>query len=345
MAKSLPYKITFAIWQTYFGLWSEQIRKSFWPFFSVVLLGLGTALLAPPNLWEFEFIFVWIGLVVVGGFGGLWYAYAWFSAPTFAQAQVRLDQSLPGQPISALQDVQSTGWGDAGSTEVWNMHLLRMRSVAMRAKPPGVNPKLATQDPFALRHLALLIFILGLIFGNFSVIDELDGSFKETPYDGPIWEGWLKAPSYTARPMIYLNDVIGKSLQVPQNSTLTFKFYDAADGYIIDETVSSKLQKFTNSLERTEPIEISYSGQVSIQEPVGVSWKLNVIADQPPTVNILSDVERDATGRFSLRFKAKDDFGVTAGQAIFRLNLAEVHRRQGWQRNQSFKQKLNCLCL
>ena len=93
MAKSLPYKITFAIWQTYFGLWSEQIIKAFWPFFSIVLLGLGTALLAPPNLWEFEFIFVWIGLVVVGGFGGLWYAYAWFSAPTFAQAQVRLDQS------------------------------------------------------------------------------------------------------------------------------------------------------------------------------------------------------------------------------------------------------------
>ena len=329
MAKSLPYKITFAIWLTYFGLWSEQIIKALWPFFSIVLLGLGIALLAPPNLWEFEFIFVWIGLGVVGGFGGLWYAYAWFSAPTFAQAQVRLDQSLPGQPISALQDVQSTGWGDAGSTEVWNMHLLRMRSVAMRAKPPGVNPKLATQDPFALRHLALLIFILGLIFGNFSVIDELDGSFNETPYDGPIWEGWLEAPSYTARPMIYLNDVIGKSLQVPQNSTLTFKFYDAADGYIIDETVSSKLQKFTNSLERTEPIEISYSGQVSIQEPVGVSWKLNVIADQPPTVNILSGVERDATGRFSLRFKAKDDFGVTAGQAIFRLNLAEVHRRHG----------------
>ena len=277
MAKSLPYKITFAIWQTYFGLWSEQIIKAFWPFFSIVLLGLGITLLAPPNLWEFEFISFWIGLVVVGGFGGLWYAYAWFSAPTFAKAQLRLDQSLPGQPISALQDVQSTGWGDAGSTEVWNMHLLRMRSVAMRAKPPGVNPELATQDPFALRHLALLIFIVGLIFGNFSVIDELDGSFNETPYDGPIWEGWLKAPSYTARPMIYLNDVIGKSLQVPQNSTLTFKFYDAADGYIIDETVSSKLQKFTNSLERTEPIEISYSGQVSIQEPVGVSWKLNVI--------------------------------------------------------------------
>ena len=50
---------------------------------------------------------------------------------------------------------------------------------------------------------------------------------------------------------------------------------------------------------------------------------------QGATVNILSGVERDATGRFSLRFKAKDDFGVTAGQAIFRLNLAEVHRRHG----------------
>ena len=96
MAKFLPYKITFVIWLTYFGLWSEQIRKAFWPFFSIVLLGLGIALLAPPNLWEFEFISFWIGLVVVGGFGGLWYAYAWFSAPTFVQAQVRLDQSLPG---------------------------------------------------------------------------------------------------------------------------------------------------------------------------------------------------------------------------------------------------------
>ena len=61
----------------------------------------------------------------------------WMDAPTRAEALVRLDSRLPGQPIAALTDTQVIGTDDPASLAVWQAHRARM---AARAATASTSP-------------------------------------------------------------------------------------------------------------------------------------------------------------------------------------------------------------
>lgn len=329
MTDQITPKIKLAVWLTYIGLWSERILQAFWPLLSIVFLSLGISFLGRTDLWPIEFIFAVTCFGFVALLGSLWYVRIWFLYPTLDQAFARLDQSLPSRPLAALQDLQATGKDDVGSKELWNEHLSNMLAKAKEAKSPSLDFKLASQDPFALRHISFLILLLGIIFGNFYTLRNLEQSQITTAISGLIWEGWLQPPSYTGRPMVYLNDVIGKSLSVSQDSILIFRFYGDPGAFIVNETISSGAEKLNQALDEDQRLTIGQSGQVNLRGPVDITWTFDVIKDQQPKVDILNDVNVDGLGQFTQSFNASDDFGVTAGMATVSLNLAKVDRRHG----------------
>ena len=57
---------------------------------------------------------------------------------------------------------------------------------------------------------------------------------------GPPWEAWLQPPAYTRRPVIYLNDVIGAELSVPQNTMVLARLYGDAGLHTVEETLSGR---------------------------------------------------------------------------------------------------------
>ena len=329
MAYQLTSNIKFAVWQTYIGLWSERVMQAFWPLLSILLMSLGIFFLLRLDEWPIEFIFVAGCFVFVGLLGSLWYIWVWFSYPTLAQAYARLDQKLPSRPLAALQDLQATGQEDMESKELWNVHLSKMLAKAQEVRSPGLDFKLASQDPFALRHISILILLLGIIFGNFYILRQSETNQVNPAISGPIWEGWLQPPPYTGRPMVYLNDVIGKSLSVPQNSILIFRFYGEPGSYVVDESVSLQLGNSNEALDGGKQIRIIQAGQVTLQGPGDITWAFNVTKDQQPKVNILNSIKVDSLGQFTQSFNASDDFGVVSGRARVSLNLAKVDRRHG----------------
>ena len=329
MAKLFSRKVIFALWLTFVGLWAERIMRAAWPLLSTLAFGIGVTLLAAPDLWPLSLLKLAGGIWLLSGLCGLWYFFKQFSAPSLGAALARLDQSLPDRPLAALRDRQALSQDDPATAALWQAHLAQMRAVA--AKAPAVGPQLdlAPRDPFALRYIAVLVFVIGGIFGSVQAVRTGLGPSSVPIAAGPPWEAWLQPPAYTRRPVIYLNDVIGAELSVPQDTMVLARLYGDAGLRTVEETLSGRSAGTFDAADPSQQFLVTRSGRLAISGPDGAAWQLSMVPDTPPEVEVTGEVERAAEGSFSLRFTARDDVAVTAGRAVVQLNRAEVDRRYG----------------
>ncbi len=199
-----PLRLTFA------GLLAERAVRAFWPFWTLVLFVLAALMLGVQDMLPLEAFWAILVAVVLGGIASLVFAGRRFHWPTMDEAADRLDQTMPDRPISAITDSQAIGQGNAGSEAVWKAHVARMADRLKDAKAPEPDLKLASRDRYGLRYMALVAFVVALLFGSLlrvaSVAEVVPGS-GQVLAEGPSWEGWVEPPIYTGRPSLYLNDI------------------------------------------------------------------------------------------------------------------------------------------
>ena len=97
----------------------ERVARSFWPLIAWVL---GFVAVARFGLLLNATQAVAISAVAAGLIGFLWLfakGVRTFEWPTTGQAKARLDASLPGRPLEALEDGLSIGSDDAGARYLW----------------------------------------------------------------------------------------------------------------------------------------------------------------------------------------------------------------------------------
>ncbi len=78
-----------------------------------------------------------------------------------------------------------------------------------------------------------------------------------------------------------------------------------------------------------QDVEVRQTGALTIDGRGGRSWKIMALADRPPLVTADGQMEREADGQMKLSFSARDDYGVTGGQATILLDLPAIDRRYG----------------
>ncbi|MGB0798968.1 MAG: DUF4175 family protein, partial [Planktomarina sp.] len=218
MPTRLPRRTRTALTLTRIGLWAERITRGFWPLLSVCLLILGVLLLFSPDLWSVEVLWTAIAVAAAGLIYALHYAWRNFHRPGTGEAHARLDATLVNRPLKAIQDTPALGGDDPAALAVWQVHMDRMHAQASDAVAVSPDLRAAKYDPYALRYVACLFAMIGLMFGSIYSIREISLPAGGTVETGPSWEGWVQPPSYTGLPTIYLNDVIGQTLTVPQDS-------------------------------------------------------------------------------------------------------------------------------
>ena len=315
---------------TYAGLWAERLARAFWPLWSVAIAAVSTLAFGVQDLLALEL--AWFGLVITG-LGLIWalvHGVRQFRRPLHAEALVRLDSRMPGQPIAALLDAQAIGANDAASRAVWQAHRARMlaRLPAARAVQPDL--RLASRDPFALRYVALTALLMALLFGSIWRVTTLSG-IAPSPANaaaGPAWEGWAKPPAYTGKPALYLIDQAGDTLTLPAGTTLQVRLYGPPGALILSETVSGRTEA-TAASDPVQDFSLSQSGEIAISGAGGRKWQVIVTPDLAPSISPEATIGREADGRFKQKFSAADDYGVTKGQATITLDLAAVPRRFG----------------
>lgn len=315
---------------TYAGLWAERLARAFWPLWSVAIAAVSTLAFGVQDLLALEL--AWFGLVITG-LGLIWalvHGVRQFRRPLHAEALVRLDSRMPGQPIAALLDAQAIGANDAASRAVWQAHRARMmaRLPAARAVQPDL--RLASRDPFALRYVALTALLMALLFGSIWRVTTLSG-IAPSPANaaaGPAWEGWAKPPAYTGKPALYLNEQPAGELTLPEGTRLQTRLYGAAGDMLLDETVSGRTDPGAAS-EPAADFTVTQSGELEISGAGGRAWSVIAIPDTPPTVTSDADIAREADGRFKQEFSAADDYGITQGDVTITLDMSRLDRRYG----------------
>ena len=329
MAKLFSRRVIFALWLTFVGLWAERIMRAAWPLLSMLVFGMGVLLLAAPDLWSPPLLKLAGGIWLISGLYGLWYFFRQFAAPNLGAAFARLDQNRPDRPLAALRDIQALGQDDPASAALWQAHTAQMRAAAAKASAVGPQLDLAPRDPFALRYIALLVFVIGGLFGSVQAVRTGLGTASVPIAAGHQWEAWLQPPANTRRPMIYLNDVMGVDLSVPQDTVVLVRLYGDAGLHAIEETLSGRTAGTFDTADPSQKFLVTRSGRLAISGPEGAEWRVSMLPDVPPEVEVIGEITRDAEGSFSLSFTARDDVAVTAGRAWVQLTLEEVDRRYG----------------
>ena len=314
------------------GMLAERILRAFWPLAAVVMAVLAVLMLGLQDLAPVEV--VWGGgvLALLAGLGGAIYAARRFRWPGRGEALARLDATLPGRPIQTLMDNQVIGTGDAASEAVWQAHQARMAARAATARAPQPDLNLTARDPFALRYVALLALVVGLLFGSVwkvgSVAEMAPGSGAALA-GGPSWEGWMEPPRYTGLPTVYLNDVPEGGMTVPEGSRITLRFYGEVGALTLAETVSGRIGELPSAADPQQEFAVSQAGELRIDGPGGRVWSVKIDADAAPQIAVAGNAETGAAGEMTLPFTASDDYGVVAGTAWIELDLAELDRRHG----------------
>jgi len=260
------------------------------------------------------------------GFG----AFHW---PTRAGALARLDEALPGRPITAILDEQVFGSDDPASVAVWQAHVTRMAARVASARAVEPDLRVSSRDPYALRYAALLAFVMALLFGSIlrisSITDLVPGQGGAAFAAGPTWEGWVEPPTYTGKPSVYLADVKTDDLTVPVGSRLTLRLYGEIGVLTVAETISGRMDESGSVADPSQSFEIAQSGTLAINGPGGRIWNVHVTPDGIPVIVHDGEPERRLSGDIRLPFLASDDYGVRSGYAEISLDLDTVDRRFG----------------
>ncbi|WP_111733232.1 TIGR02302 family protein [Roseovarius amoyensis] len=321
----LPLALTWA------GLAAERLVRAFWPLWTLVaavvavlMLGLHDHLPAGAP-WPLALL-AGVAMVVFAVRGAL--VFRW---PARHEALARIDSHLAGRPLSALADAQAVGKGDPQSEALWRAHLARMAERTARARAVAPDLRLASRDPFGLRYVALLMLVVGLMFGSVLRVGTVArvGPGGGALAGGPAWEGWIEPPAYTGLPSLYLNDQNGE-IRVPEGSRVTLRLYGEVGALGVAETVSDREVGQEPVTGPEQFFDVARDGTLEIAGPGGRSWTVTAIPDTPPEVALMPDgAKTDFDGQMSQPFHARDDYGVVQGRAVFRLDMAELDRRHG----------------
>lgn len=311
------------------ALWAERLARAFWPFFVVLCLGVALALFGGFAAFGALGHRVLLAVFLLAAAAALIRGGMRFHPPDAATVQARLDSADPGRPLAVLADALALGRGSDDSEAVWRVHRYRAAIAALGLRARWPDLRLATHDRFALRYLAPVLLIAGLIGAGGDWGDRLMTILAPPPAEatGPAMpdavataEAWAVPPAYTGLDTVYLGHDDGAApVRLPQGSEITVRVTDAGGTPTIKGGEAIGIGGFATlggGLAEARGV-LAGSGELVIAGPDGelARWQVEMIPDAPPTIALEDSPSATLTRALTFGFAAGDDYGVTAAWA------------------------------
>jgi uncharacterized protein (TIGR02302 family) len=359
----LERKVARARWAGLF----EQLWLRFW------IVGAVAAVFAVASfagLWET--LSKPVHIAVLAGFAiaalaGLFYAgpLRWLTRDE-ALRRIEAVSGIPHRPASSYEDtLSSTEAGNPATATLWAAHRVRMLALLQKLRVGPPRPRTHRFDPYAVRSLLVLgvIALAGLNWGSIS--ERLKSAFSFGP--GVLatarLDAWVSPPPYTARPPVMLADgakpldaIAGgagvKPAEVPVNSTLIARLSGVDDARLALEVlpegaktpvrVEPQPTKKAGLIQDAAELRFELKENAAIRVLSGSSelaaWKVVIIPDALPTIEMSKTPEVTARGSMKLTYKVKDDYGVSGAEAkVARVAPRAADPAKAWAQPEALK--------
>jgi uncharacterized protein (TIGR02302 family) len=251
-----------------------------------------------------------------------------------AMRRVEERSALPHRPVSSHGDRLPEAGSGAVQRAIWEEHKFRqLRSLSnLRA---GI-PRSAWRDidSRALRVPAALALLAALLLGpgdpRTAVIDTLAFA-RPAPAIPLVVDAWLKPPAYTGRPPLLITSaamserlMTDPEIVVPENSVLTVRITGAAAPKLTFHELAGSgadTPEITGLDTRLNNADGIFHAETVLTRPAVAlvtdgtkelgAWRISLLPDAPPAIEISGDPEGDSSGMLTARWKASDDYGVT----------------------------------
>jgi len=324
----------------------ERLWPAAWPATGIAGLFLVFALLD-----VFPALPGWLHLAIDGVFAAaffwaLLHGLAAFRSPGTHDARRRLERAsaLEHRPLTAIRDRIASGAEDARSAALWALHQRRMQD-SIRALQVGLpSPGLARRDPAALRAALLVLLVIAAVIAwpeplariERALAPQFGGAATQTA----TLRLWIAPPEYTGKAPLYPVSAAAQpgaaaaetpALSIPAGSALTAQ---VSGGRGLPRLVLGKdekpferlddgVYKAAAKIERGDRLAVLQGGKTLGE------WRMEVVPDRPPTVEIDPAPEATERGALKLSYKAADDYGLAKVKATLRLKQADGSAAQG----------------
>lgn len=244
-----------------------------------------------------------------------------------ALARLESDSRLRHHPLTALLDVQDLGGDDPASRGLWRAHRRRLAVAVAGLRPPRPAPRLDRADAYGLRVAVLMLAIVGWT----AVGDHchpIAAAFRlpaPTAAEAGVY-AWITPPAYTGLAPRALPDADAPDapVRVPEGSRLTIRLSGVADPAVLltagngapvalapADGAGERHAAFQTTITAGDRLEIR-AGRRALRR-----WRLDVIADRPPTIALVGEPAATAEGALALSYRAEDDYRLAAVRAQF----------------------------
>jgi uncharacterized protein (TIGR02302 family) len=245
------------------------------------------------------------------------------------------DSGLRHRPATAITDVLSAPSKDPYAVALWNAHIERARQAARALKAGKPAPRVAWRDPYAVRALVLIACIATFVAAGGERWKRVAAAFD---WQGVVLpanfrvDAWVVPPAYTGKPPIILPGIHpGETtavavappqgpVAVPVNSTLVVRSTGKLNIDVSGNggVTPSKEDVHAPAGTTEHRFAIAATGTATLRGAGDdLIWPFNVIPDNPPTIALTKDPERQARGSLLLSYRLEDDYGVTQAEATF----------------------------
>ncbi len=275
-----------------------------------------------------------LALFAIAAAGFAWRAlrFAW---PSRAAAFARVEQATGAlhRPATAFTDRLASRPDDPTGQALWEAHRRRMLSSLDRLRAGLPAPRLAARDPYALRFLVLLLFVVGFVVAGPERIARLGEAFRggeSTAAAIARIDAWVTPPAYTGRAPIFLTGEAAKppgtEYSVPIGSVVTVRTGGNRDLSVMASDggkpapVAPMAPKQAAAADAAAPLEhqvtLSRAGSVTIEKSGHeiTGWKFAVQPDNPPQIALVGEPRAEASGALALSYSLTDDYGVVAAR-------------------------------
>ncbi len=261
----------------------------------------------------------------------------WFRWPTRGEALLRLDRGsgIKHRPATTLTDTMASQ--DPVARALWQAQRERTLASIKRIRAGLPTPRLSIHDPWAIRALVVVLAVATFIAAGPERTERVSAAFD---LNGALagadvrLDAWVTPPAYTGRPPIVLTGGTGNNTVNNATSADNASFAVPAGSILIVRTSSGSLDvsisggitdagagdKEPPAGTEERRFKIASDGTAQIRSPASrPKWRFTAAADQPPSISLAKDPERQARGALALSYKLVDDYGVSEAHAQFQL--------------------------